>query len=61
MTNVMTEGIPGPDTYEHNFCNNGLLIGSVFLVGGWPVVGRFMGAVKQTLRVKSSLGGVSGS
>ena len=24
----MTEGIPGPDTmsYDHNFCNNGLLM-----------------------------------
>ena len=27
MTNVMTEGIPGPDIlYDHNFYNNGLLM-----------------------------------
>ena len=38
-----------------------MFIGSVFLVGGWPIVGWFMGATKGTLRVKSSLGGVSGS
>ena len=32
MTNVRTEGIPGPDTYDHNFCNNGVL-----LLRFWPV------------------------
>ena len=31
--NVMTEGIPGPDTYDHNFCNNGLV-----LLRFWPVI-----------------------
>ena len=34
MTNVMTEGVPGPDTYDHNFCsNNGLLMFRV-ITGG---------------------------
>ena len=30
--NVMTEGISGPDTYDQNFCNNGLV-----LLRFWPV------------------------